>query len=87
MIGLDPLAEASADDFATMPLVLAPELMLTEVANTLWKLHKAYLFQYIDPKLALIDARDLIDQMNRIGTFAMKQSPWRCFWITCFATA
>ena len=54
LISLDPLAEAWADALATMPLVLAPELMLTEVANTLWKLQKADQLQGIDPQLLLM---------------------------------
>ncbi len=64
LISLDPLAEAWADTLATIPLVLAPELMLSEVANTLWKLQKADRLQGIDPQLLLIDARDLIDQIE-----------------------
>ena len=53
---LAPLQEAA--------LVLAPELMLTEVANALWKLHRAGMGGSLDPQLLLVDARDLVDRFE-----------------------
>jgi predicted nucleic acid-binding protein len=47
-----------------MALVLAPELMLTEVANALWKLQRAGSLKGLDPQLLLGDARDLVDQIE-----------------------
>jgi hypothetical protein len=41
--------------------VLPPELMLTEVANTLWKLRRAEQLHTLDPQQLLADARDLVD--------------------------
>ena len=41
LILLDPVATDWAQSLETAGIVLAPELMLTEVANTLWKLHRA----------------------------------------------
>ena len=37
----DPAAAGLAQQIGEAALVLAPELMLTEVANTLWKLRRA----------------------------------------------
>ena len=37
----DPAAAELVELIREAPLVLAPELMLTEVANTLWKLQRA----------------------------------------------
>ena len=45
-------------------LVLAPELMLTEVANGLWKLARASALQGVNPQLLLAEARDLVDQIT-----------------------
>ena len=47
-----------------MALVLAPELMLTKVANALWKLQWAGSLNGLDPQLLLGDARDLVDQIE-----------------------
>lgn len=44
--------------------MLAPELMLTEVVNALWKLHQAGSLHEMDPQLLLVDARDLVDQIE-----------------------
>lgn len=49
----EPLAAAS--------LVIAPELMLTEVSNALWKLQRAEVLGGIDPQDLLLEARELID--------------------------
>ena len=46
------------------PLVLAPELMLTEVANTLWKLQRADQLAGLDPQQLLADARALVDRVE-----------------------
>lgn len=46
------------------PMVLAPELMLSEVANTLWKLHRTDNLGGLDPQGLLADARDLVDQIE-----------------------
>ncbi len=45
-------------------LVLAPELMLSEVANTLWKLQRAEQLADLDPQQLLADARDLVDRVE-----------------------
>ena len=37
----DPTAAGLAELISAAPLVLAPELMLTEVANAIWKLQRA----------------------------------------------
>ena len=55
---------AWADALAMMPLLLASERKLTEIANALWKLKKSDRLQGIDPQLLLIDACDLIDQIE-----------------------
>ena len=44
--------------------MLAPELMLTKVANALWKLQWAGSLNGLDPQLLLGDARDLVDQIE-----------------------
>ncbi len=47
-----------------MALVLAPEFMLTEVANALWKLQLAGSLRDIDPQLLVADSRDLVEQIE-----------------------
>jgi hypothetical protein len=47
----------------TASLVLAPELMLTEVANTLWKLQRADQLAGLNPQQLLLDARELVDRV------------------------
>jgi predicted nucleic acid-binding protein len=64
LITQDPAAEDLAQQVEQMALVLAPELMLTEVANALWKLQRAGGLHSIDPQLLLADARDLVDQIE-----------------------
>ena len=44
--------------------MLAPELMLSEVANTLWKLWRADLLNNLDAQQLLADARDLVDRVE-----------------------
>jgi predicted nucleic acid-binding protein len=60
----DPAAAALAQPIGEAALVLAPELMLTEVANTLWKLRRADQLITLDPQQLLADARDLVDRVE-----------------------
>ena len=60
----EPAAERFALALGQAALVLAPELMLTEVANALWKLQRAGSLRDIDPQLLLADSRDLVDQIE-----------------------
>jgi predicted nucleic acid-binding protein len=60
----DPMGTAWARQLQEAPLVMAPELMLTEVANALWKLQRAGSLGGLDPQLLLADARDLVDQIE-----------------------
>ena len=60
----DPAAADLAALIREAPLVLAPELMLTEVANTLWKLQRAEPLVSLDPQQLLIDASDLVDRVE-----------------------
>jgi predicted nucleic acid-binding protein len=60
----DPEVERFAAALEEMALVIAPELMLTEVANALWKLQRAGNLHGMDPQLLLADARDLVDQIE-----------------------
>jgi predicted nucleic acid-binding protein len=60
----DPVASQWRDQLKKAPLVLAPELMLSEVANTLWKLQRGGNHNGLDPQTLLADARDLVDQIE-----------------------
>ena len=60
----DPVASQWRDQLKKAPLVLAPELMLSEVANTLWKLQRGGNLNGLDPQVLLADARDLVDQIE-----------------------
>ena len=60
----DPAAAELADLIREAPLVLAPELMLTEVANTLWKLQRAGHLVDLDPQQLLAEAHDLVDRVE-----------------------
>jgi predicted nucleic acid-binding protein len=60
----DPMGCVWAQQLQEAPLVLAPELMLSEVANALWKLQRAGSLAGLDPQLLLADARDLVDQIE-----------------------
>ncbi len=62
----DPAAAGLAQQIGEAALVLAPELMLTEVANTLWKLRRADQLNNLDPQQLLADARDLVDLVDRV---------------------
>lgn len=60
----DPLAAGWAQQLTEASLVLAPDLMLTEVANALWKLQRSNNLAGIDPQQLLVVARDLVDQVE-----------------------
>lgn len=60
----DPVASQWLDPLEHAPLVLAPELMLSEVANTLWTLQRSGNLNRLDPQALLVDARDLVDQIE-----------------------
>ena len=60
----DPAAAAMAEQIREAAVVLAPELMLTEVANTLWKLQRAGHLADLDHQQLLADARDLVDRVD-----------------------
>ncbi len=60
----DPAAAAVAEQIQEAALVMAPELMLSEVANTLWKLHRARKLADLDPQQLLADASDLVDRVE-----------------------
>lgn len=64
LILLDPVAADWAQSLETAGMVLAPELMLTEVANTLWKLQRAQQLQGVDPQELLVHARGLVDHIE-----------------------
>ena len=60
----DPAAADLAALIREAPLVLAPELMLTEVANTLWKLQRAEQLGGLETQQLLLDAHDLVDRVE-----------------------
>jgi predicted nucleic acid-binding protein len=60
----DPAAAAVAEQIREAAHVIAPELMLSEVANSLWKLQRADLLADLDPLQLLADARDLVDRVE-----------------------
>lgn len=60
----DAAASGLAESIRTACLVLAPELMLTEMANTLWKLQRADQLAGLDPQQLLLDARELVDRVE-----------------------
>jgi predicted nucleic acid-binding protein len=78
LITQDPAAEDLARQVEQMALVLAPELMLTEVANALWKLQQAGGLDGIDPQLLLADARDLVDQIEPDRTLQVEALALAC---------
>jgi len=59
-----PGVEPWVQQLAEAPLVLAPELMLTEVANAIWKLQRAGQLKLIEPHALLADALELVDQIE-----------------------
>jgi predicted nucleic acid-binding protein len=60
----DPATGSWAAQLSQASMVLAPELMLTEVANALWKLQRNGSLAGVDPQVLLADARDLVDQFE-----------------------
>jgi predicted nucleic acid-binding protein len=64
LILADPAAADLADRVGGAALVLAPELMLTELANTLWKLQRADRLNDLDPQELLAEARELVDRLE-----------------------
>ena len=64
LILLDPVAADWAQTLETAGMVLAPELMLTELANTLWKLHRAPQLQGVNPQELLAHAKGLVDHIE-----------------------
>jgi len=64
LILLDPVAADWAQTLETAGMVLAPELMLTEVANTLWKLQRAQQLQGVNPQELLAHAKGLVDHIE-----------------------
>ena len=64
LILLDPVAADWALTLKTAGMVLAPERMLTEVANTLWKLQRAQQLQGVNPQELLAHAKGLVDHIE-----------------------
>ena len=64
LILADPAAADLAERVGGAALVLAPELMLTELANTLWKLQRADRLNDLDPQELLAEARELVDRLE-----------------------
>jgi predicted nucleic acid-binding protein len=64
LILADPAATDLAERVGGAALVLAPELMLTELANTLWKLQRADRLNVLDPQELLAEARELVDRLE-----------------------
>jgi predicted nucleic acid-binding protein len=64
LILADPAAADLAERVGGAALVLAPELMLTELANTLWKLQRADRLNDLDPQEMLAEARELVDRLE-----------------------
>ena len=64
LILADPAAADLAERVGGAALVVAPELMLTELANTLWKLQRADRLNDLDPQELLAEARELVDRLE-----------------------
>lgn len=64
LILADPAAADLAERVGGAALVLAPELMVTELANTLWKLQRADRLNDLDPQELLAEARELVDRLE-----------------------
>jgi predicted nucleic acid-binding protein len=60
----DPAVAELAESIREVALVLAPELMLSEVVNALWKLQRADQLPQLDPQQLLADARELVDRVE-----------------------
>ena len=55
---------AAAEQIREAAVVMAPELLLSEVANTLWNLQRAGHLADLDPQQLLAEARDLVDRVE-----------------------
>jgi len=64
LILADPAAADLAERVGGAALVLAPELMLTELDNTIWKLQRADRLNDLDPQELLAEARELVDRLE-----------------------
>jgi predicted nucleic acid-binding protein len=64
LILADPAAADLAERVGGAALVLAPELMLSELANTLWKLQRADRLNDLDPQELLAEALALACHLN-----------------------
>lgn len=64
LILADPAAADLADRVGGAALVLAPELMLNELANTLWKLQRADRLNNLHPQELLAEALALACHLN-----------------------
>jgi transposase/predicted nucleic acid-binding protein len=64
LILADPAAAELAERVGGAALVLAPELMLSELANTLWKLQRADRLNDLDPQELLAEALALACHLN-----------------------
>jgi predicted nucleic acid-binding protein len=64
LILADPAAADLAERVGGAALVLAPELMLNELANTLWKLQRADRLNNLDPQELLAEALPLACHLN-----------------------
>jgi predicted nucleic acid-binding protein len=64
LILADPAAADLAERVGGAALVLAPELMLTELANTHWKLRRADRLNDLDPQELLAEALALACHLN-----------------------
>jgi hypothetical protein len=73
---LEGSAQAAAMHKALLAayLVLAPELMLTEEANALWRLQRAGQLELDGLQRRLIKAAELVDHID--PTAPCKQKPW-----------
>ena len=64
IIEASPEAALMVQALDAADLVLAPELMLTELANTLWKLRRADRLNDLDPQELLAEALALACHLN-----------------------
>ncbi len=64
LILADPAAADPAERIGGAALVQAPELMLSELANTLWKLQRADRLNDLEPQELLAEARELVDRLE-----------------------
>ncbi|TVS02656.1 MAG: PIN domain-containing protein [Cyanobium sp. PLM2.Bin73] len=67
-----------ADQLERAALVIAPELMLTEVANALWKLQRSNALNTMDPQALLADARQLVDAIEPDRTLQVEALALAC---------